>query len=113
ELLEKTIDNAKRYPVELDTLTLNFNAANCISLQMKKLENAPENLELMASITAMIRKIEEIALDPDLWEARNIAFSLHHRLYPQHEAEKRNGDLNSKTWCQHFDALYLSLNLKL
>ncbi len=112
ESLERTINNAKRFPAELDILTLNYSATNSLTRLMKQLAREPENTSLMNTVMLMVKKLAEINLEPELWEARNIAFSLHRRLFKEHETRSRNGDETSQEWCDNFNALYESLNLK-
>jgi alpha-amylase/alpha-mannosidase (GH57 family) len=111
-LLDKTIEAVRRYPVELDYKTLNYSADNSITRLIQQLVKLPENTELMSIIRNLLVRVKEIKLEPELWNARNMAFELHQKQYKAFEIRSRQGDLEAKIWCEKFNALYESLNLK-
>lgn len=112
EMLQKAIESSKRFQAELDTVTLNFSAANSIASLMYKLEQEPENTDLMDTIRTVVEKLKELKLEPELWEARNTAFALRRKLYNLHLERSQAGEPQSTNWCSQFNALYESLNMK-
>ena len=112
EMLHRTIENSKRFQAELDTVTLDFSIAKSIAGLMYQLQKNPEDTELMNVIITVLEKIKELKLEPELWEARNIAFALRRKLFSHHHELSHQNDPHSRNWCNRFNALYESLNMK-
>jgi len=104
-------DEIGRLKIELDKVTLNFFATNKISSAMEKLEKNPGSNEALAHTLDLIKICKEIPLQPDLWQADNIAFSIRNKYYFTLK-EKSEKDISAKDWCFLFDELISNLNLK-
>jgi alpha-amylase/alpha-mannosidase (GH57 family) len=104
-------DEIGRLKVELDLVTLNYFATNRISKLMEKLAADPEDLEVMSDAIDLIEVTRQIPLQPDLWKADNIAFSIREDYYLSMK-EKSSHDINALNWVNLFDNLVAHLNLK-
>ncbi|HSI91110.1 MAG TPA: DUF3536 domain-containing protein, partial [Adhaeribacter sp.] len=111
--LEKAVENVKRFPVEIDCRTLNYFADISVTNLLKQLKANPASLELMQKTEILIRKIHELKLDPEFWEARNTAFAIHKEEYAHYEAKCLNQNKIAESWCTRFTALFQSLNMKI
>ncbi|WP_242927245.1 DUF3536 domain-containing protein [Pontibacter vulgaris] len=117
--LELNMEELKRLHAEIDRMkikadleTLNFTATQRVDSMMKEVEQQPEDIEKMKQLTELIKVLDESPLDPDYWMVQNIAFKMKQTVYEEYKAQ--TGSLNSQAvaWCEEFDKLYNSLNLK-
>ena len=113
KLLDRIVKNVTRFPVEIDFRTLNFYADKSVTLQMHKLKQNPENLEQMKKVETLIRKIVELKLNPEFWEARNIAFAMHKQWFWHYQEQCSHKNNIAESWCSQFTALFQSLNMKI
>lgn len=110
--LQQIIDSINNLSVEVDTVQLNYMAAERINNMMVQLKNDPENLELMKMIIKFIQATKDVKLDPDLWRAQNLAFLIHRKYYQKHYSARDNGNQVSEKWCELFANIFTELNIK-
>lgn len=112
EKLEKLIAEVKRWPVDFDKTTISFVAGGRINALMEKLSQQPEDISLINTINGTLKLIRTLPVEPNLWNAQNIYFSIGKKVYRtiEDKAEK-GGDIQQK-WTQAFRDLGYHLQVK-
>jgi len=105
-------DSLEHLSVEIDQVGLNYLAAERVNEMMNQLKNDPLNDRLMHRTAQFIQVSRKVHLNPDLWEAQNIAFTLHRQHYPKQCEHRDKGDEKSRAWCDTFEVLFQELNIK-
>ncbi|MDX5422000.1 MAG: DUF3536 domain-containing protein [Hymenobacteraceae bacterium] len=109
--IQRLREEAVRMKLNLNTNTLNFAATQQVDRQMKRLSENPGSLELMQLINDLITQLQDSQMEPDLWQAQNIAFQMKQKEYSELKARSKKGDAQAKEWCEKFETLYDNLNL--
>jgi alpha-amylase/alpha-mannosidase (GH57 family) len=104
-------DEISRLKIELDTVTLNYIATKRIKDFVDRLEMNPEDLDVMKDTIDLIEVCMQISLQPDLWDADNVAFRIRENYYSTMKAKAKT-DINAQNWIEVFDNLISHLNLK-
>ncbi len=113
EVLQKLVDESKRWQIDLDNSTVGFVASNKINILMEKLWKTPEDASLLEEITTLFTTLSTLPLKLDLWKAQNIYFSVSDQYFDQIQEKAKNGDQNSKTWIEHFTNLGEYLHVRI
>ena len=105
--LERLLDSAEQINVELDVVTLNFLSDQLLDRLMQKLEQHPEDLELMTCINDLLELLKRSPIEPNTWAAQNSAF--HIKADHWEKNEEMGGE--HAGWQENFGRLLKSLNL--
>ncbi len=103
--LQELIDELQKWPVELDTKTIPFVASRQVVAALRKLAEAPEDVQLLQDIHALVRKLQELPMNLDLWEAQNLYFDIGKQLYRQKSTKAEQGDDAATAWLDNFSRL--------
>ena len=103
--LEKLADEIKRWSVELDTPMLSYVASEALSRLMKRFSMFSEDLPLLDSINTVIRIMNELSLNLDIWKAQNIYFNMSKEAYKNMAERADAGDEEAKKWVEGFKSL--------
>jgi len=110
--IQRLRQEAVRMKLKLNTEALNFAATQQISRLMKRLNEKPQDLALMQTIIGLITQLQDSQMEPDYWQAQNIAFCLKQTAYAAQKARSTQGDASATAWCRQFETLYDLLNLQ-
>ncbi|WP_114780618.1 DUF3536 domain-containing protein [Botryobacter ruber] len=111
-LIKRLFKGAERMKVKLNTEFLDFEVTQCVNQLMKILEQNPDQTERMEQLIKLIDVLKNSPLNPDYWQAQNIAFRMKQDVYAYYQKGSEAGDEKSVKWCRVFEELYDSLNLK-
>ncbi|MFD0975574.1 DUF3536 domain-containing protein [Salinimicrobium gaetbulicola] len=109
--LDKQLKSAVAIDANLDLVTLDYLMDQRLTELVKKLEEEPENLELLHTINQLLGLIKETPLDPEKWEAQNIIFGIKEQHLAEKMSEADAGDQAAKDWSNAFKQLEESVNL--
>ncbi|MEM9832406.1 MAG: DUF3536 domain-containing protein [Bacteroidota bacterium] len=109
--LNMLADSLEHLSVDIDKVGLNFLAAERINQLMKSFQHDPESDQLMRQVVQLIQVCRKVHLAPDLWEAQNIAFTVHRQNYHQKCKLRDNDDKEAQVWCNTFETLFQELNI--
>ena len=109
--LEKQLRSARAIDVDLDLLTFNFLADQKVTELMFKFEKQPENIDLLYLINELLDVFERSQLNPEKWEAQNIAFGIKEDYYANMIERSESGDKKAEEWVDAFHELERSVNL--
>lgn len=110
--ISRLLEEAKRMQVKLNYDTLEFAVSNRVDRMMLQIQQQPNNLELFDQLVAILDVLRYSKLEPDYWQAQNIAFRMHQNGYQDYKKRSESGDPEATIWCNKFEQLYNNLNLK-
>jgi alpha-amylase/alpha-mannosidase (GH57 family) len=108
--LENLISYSKDFSVSFDSETLSFQATEKISREFGQLINSPKDIEKIRRISRLIKTINELPVNLNLWRSQNIAFEIGENLY--REMKERNDEF-SKLWILAFTELCELIGIRL
>jgi len=114
EKLESLINEAKKWPLEIDRGTIGFVATSWINFSMEKLSQQPEERALLGKIEAVLRLLDSLSVDLNLWKAQNTCFSVGRgELHREMDESVEKGDDAAKSWNEVFHQVcsYLNVNI--
>lgn len=110
--LDKLIDEATLWGVDLDKENIAFLINLKINSLMENLKNEPENVEHIKKIEHMLSKVAVLELELKLWKTKNIYFFMSKDVLPDKEKAAKSGDNTSAEWVEAFKALSPLLHIK-
>ena len=108
---KKLINSAEQINVGLDLVTLNFLMDKKLNSLMRKFRKRPQDLRLLDKINQLLDSITEGPLNPNEWQAQNIAFRIKNEHYDHFLKESETGDEPASEWVESFRDLAGKLNL--
>jgi len=111
--LQNLIEKVKRWPIELDKITVGFVASQRVNKLMGKLSQTPEDVLVLQNIEAILRILSTLPLELDMWKAQNVYFSIGKQLYGGMRERAEKEDNNAKKWIEHFNGLGHYLQVKI
>lgn len=111
EKFSELIRSASDIDVNLDIVTLNFLTDERLNSLMRKLRKNPKDLDLIEKINKLIKLIKGCPLQPNEWEAQNIAFQIREREYEHFQKKSEDGNKEADAWLESFRELATQLNL--
>jgi alpha-amylase/alpha-mannosidase (GH57 family) len=113
EKLKRLIDEAKRWSVKIDKVTIGFVAGGWVNSVMEKLNAQSDGLQLIENIYSVMEILKPLSLQMDLWKAQNVYFSIAGNFYGRmQEMAGEEDDLAGK-WTDGFSRLGYHLNVKI
>ena len=112
DALQTLIDEAKRWSVKIDRTTLDFVATSRVNSLMERLRNSPEDLTRISTINAILLTTRQLSLEPDIWLAQNIYFSIGKKMYSDMQHKARKGSAEALAWVNNFNTLGQHLHVK-
>jgi alpha-amylase/alpha-mannosidase (GH57 family) len=110
EHLRQLLNEVKHLSVTLDSTMLGFQASQKIAYELGKLAAEPGNLEVLNTSVALIRMVEELPVELNLWESQNIVFKISRN---QYQTLKQGTDGASMAWVEAFQQLCSLIGIRL
>jgi hypothetical protein len=111
EHLRQLLNEVKHLSVTLDSTTLGFQASQKIAFELGKLAKDPGNLEVLNTAVALIRMVEELPVELNLWESQNIVFKISRNQYQTFKLNTADGA--SIAWVGAFQQLCSLIGIRL
>jgi alpha-amylase/alpha-mannosidase (GH57 family) len=108
--LRRLLNEVKHLSVTLDSTMLGFQASQKIAYQLGRLAAEPANIEVLNTAVALIRMIEELPVELNLWESQNIVFKISRS---QYQTFKQGTDGASIAWVSAFQQLCDLIGIRL
>lgn len=96
-----------------DTEVLSRVASEKLTTLMERLNQNPEDTELLHLIMKLLNVFQGLHLPLDLWKSQNLYFSLGQSVYKKRRAAVLHGDTEAKQWVEYFDLLGNLLTVKI
>ncbi len=95
---EKLEEDIKKLSPQIEKQSLSFIVSSRIDDLMVRLDKSPEDLVPMETVVDLLRIASELQLEPNLWKAQNILFSMSKKIREGMRARADQGDGNAKRW---------------
>lgn len=112
ERLQNMIEEAKRWPVTLDSAVLGYKACLRVNNLMEKVASQPENIALLERVEQMLQLLSPLSLDLNLWKAQNIYFALAKNTFPDISKKAAEGDVSAQHYLKVFQKIGNHLQVK-
>ena len=112
EKLENLINEVKKWPLDIDKTAIGFVASSWINSIMTKLNQYPEDIELISKIVDVIKLLRQLPLELDIWKAQNIYFTIGMNLFINMKERAGKGDDFTRKWVEAFRKLGYYLKVK-
>jgi predicted DNA-binding ribbon-helix-helix protein len=104
--LERLITEAQRWNVDFDKVGIGHSASLWLITEMEKIGFAPEDAPLFERMSKVLRLLQALSLDLDLWRMQNMYFLLKEGTeYDQMRQSARDGDEEARRWLDSFHDL--------
>ena len=112
DTLQKLVEEAQKWSLELDKTTLSFVASNKINILMEEFSKKPQDLSLLENIEKLLQILSSLPLELNLWKAQNIYFSISKQLCIKMQEKAKQSDKIAPKWLSHFNTIgsYLKVN---
>lgn len=96
------LELVKREGVQVEEASVAYAAGNALTRLMKRLEQSPQETELLRHATVLVSVLEMLPFKLNTWDAQNIYYGLVQTQYP---TIARRNDPASRGWVENFLAL--------
>lgn len=101
ERIEKISEEFKRWPVEPDRTVLGYVASQKIYSLMRELSRKPHSLPLLRKLDNLLKILNNLALELNLWKSQNAYFDVFRKLNREMHEKKEKGDREAEKWLEH------------
>ena len=77
-----------RLDINLDEPLLGLAAGRQLERQLERIARSPQNLALLLTIIETLEVLGELPVQPDLWQAQNLYWAIHHEVVPAQQTEE-------------------------
>jgi len=109
ERIRSTLAMCDREGVTVDREGLGFALGEALDRMMKRLVEAPEDLDLLQKLDDLTALGASASLKANLWSVQNLYYELLQRIYPQIRARS---DAKARVWVERFTALGGKLSIR-
>ncbi|MBD1397787.1 DUF3536 domain-containing protein [Pontibacter sp. JH31] len=113
DVVLRLLREVERMGVNLDQDAVSYAATIHVEETMARLEANPDDLADMEYLSELLTVINGSSLEPEYWQAQNIAFRIRQSTYKEHCLKREDEGQKHADWCAKFEALYENLNLKI
>ncbi len=112
EKLGRLIQESQKWSLKLDKAMIGYVASSWVDSVIERVKVEPQNTALFERIALILKLIEPLSLDLNLWRAQNMFFSLKEQLLEKMQAKAEAGDESARTWTDTFCMLSNYLRIK-
>jgi hypothetical protein len=102
--ISRAVHDLKRFSLAIDKATLNYVGTRAVTGLMQKVSSGPEDLARIEKASNLMKVLEGLSLDLNLWKAQNLYFSTGKALLEQMR-EKAKQDPGAARWLTDFGTL--------
>ncbi len=102
--LDRLVSEARRWQISIDEATLGLEASSKCTELMDRIEQEPDNLELLETLVRLLEILLELPMDLDLWKAQNTYYRMRKVHHEQTERAQSSNE-RAKIWVQAFTRL--------
>jgi hypothetical protein len=110
--IKKLANEAAKLSLQLDDAMLRYEASRRINRLMGRLENSPEDTDLLERIESTMRTLLTVTSELDLQKAQNVFFGIGRQTYPLMCRKADSADTVATKWIQHFKNLAQFLDVE-
>ena len=113
ERLKKIIVEVNKWSIDIDTATVGFVASSRINSLMEKLSHRSEDISLIDKIENLLKLMNTLPVELDLWKAQNIYFSIGKKFYKTLKDISSKAEGPQQKWIEAFRKLGYYLHVKI
>lgn len=102
--IKKQVDDIKRFSLKLDK-NIGFVAGIKINELMRSFSRNIEDCSLLEDIVSLMKIMELLSLDLDLWKTQNLYFSISKKNFAAKQLEAEHSDEAARRWVKCFNEL--------
>jgi alpha-amylase/alpha-mannosidase (GH57 family) len=110
--IESLVDEANKWPLEIDVSTVGFVASSWINSLVAELSQQPENIALIEKVDEVMRLLRQLPLEMNIWTAQNVYFTIGKNYYSTMKERADKGDDFARHWVEIFRKLGYYLRVK-
>ncbi len=110
--LTAVIEEIKRWSVDIDRPTITYVAMQTINKLMERFLKQPDDLELLRSIHSLLLLLDDLDLEPNIWEAQNIYFDIGKKTAHRMQRKSSDGGASNSEWMELFVRLGRQLHVR-
>jgi hypothetical protein len=100
--LDRLVDEAQRWPLQIDRQTLDFVAASRIDSMVEEWAAAYEDHAPLATISRLLRSFGDLSLDLNAWKAQIVIFNVARDHFPEMKKRADADDHDAQEWVELF-----------
>ncbi len=112
EKLESLINEANKWPLEIDAATIAYFASSWTNSFITRLSQQPEDIALLEKIDNVMKLLRQLPVELDIWNAQNIYFTIGKNFYTIMKEKTEKGDDFARRWVEVFRKLGYYLQVK-
>jgi alpha-amylase/alpha-mannosidase (GH57 family) len=112
EKIENLVRETKKWSPEIDKETIGYVATAWINSSMERLSHQPEEMALLGRVEDVLKLLNSLSIEVDLWKAQNICFSIGKALGKEMNERVEKGDDSARTWVETYRQLCAHLHVK-
>jgi hypothetical protein len=112
EKLGRSVEETRLWDVSLDKKRIAYAVNARISDYMERLKADPSEEKTIKSVYGLLRGIDSLGLNINLWEAENIWFDIARNFYPEMRSKADSGDVMAAGWIEAFNELNTFLKIQ-
>jgi alpha-amylase/alpha-mannosidase (GH57 family) len=105
EQISVFLKEAEMLEVKLDSTSLGYVLEQALEKMAAGLLDDPANLTLLKHLDAVTGLARSLPFEVNLWKVQNIYYRLAQNVYPEVQKKAGQGDVQARTWLEHFTTL--------
>jgi len=103
--ITKTIDEFKRFSFSVNKDKVGYVAGEKVTVLMERLMKNPEDTDLIEGIGALLKSVQNLPIEIELWRSQNIFFDICKTYRGNISERAQRGNEMAKRWLDRFDEL--------
>ncbi len=105
EGLERTVGDIRRWQIKVDVPMVKYHGGLQLNSLMEAMHHNVMEHTLMEQVRSLIVLLQQVEVEPELWKAQNIYFSILKKIFPKMQGRANDGDKSAQKWVELFLAL--------
>jgi alpha-amylase/alpha-mannosidase (GH57 family) len=112
ERMENLVKEIKKWSLEIDKEMIRYVATAWINSFMERLSHQPQELALLGKVEVVLKLLNSLSVEVDLWKAQNTCFSIGKALGKEMKERVEKGDDSARAWVETYRQLCSHLHVK-
>jgi hypothetical protein len=112
EKMGNLVKETKRWSLEIDKEMIRYVATAWINTIMERLSHQPQELALLGKVEVVLKLLNSLSVELDLWKAQNTCFSIGKALGKEMKERVEKGEDSARAWVETYRQLCSHLHVK-
>ncbi len=104
ESCQRLVEEIIKWPIDFDP-AITLIASRQVERLMERLKEKPEDIAVLQKVNSIVKALNDIHLEPNLWKSQNILFSISRQKFNDMKGRAEKGDDAAKKWMELFTGL--------